>query len=324
MKTILEVRDLKACYKTPFGSIRAVDGVSFELKEGEVLGIIGESGSGKSTLAQSIVLPKPPLYVTGGSVLLNVDGSSLDLVRLDSSNRKHILGSKISLIPQYVMDALPTVRKIKHLLKDLAREKGYSYEELKNLFVKRLREVNLSESIVERYPLELSGGMKQRTIIVLATLFNPSVLIADEPTSALDVVSQRQVLELLLQLRDTGTVKSIIYITHDIATVRQIADKVMVMYAGKVVEIGGLEDVISQPLHPYTKALIGSVPELRVSHYERRLEGLKGSPPNLRNPPEGCRFRTRCPYAVARCTEDPPSIRVGEDRIVNCWLYYQG
>ena len=322
MKAILEVRDLKAYYRTPFGTVRAVDGVSFELKEGEILGVIGESGCGKSTLAQAIVLPKPPLQVVGGLALLNTDGSSVDLTKLDSRSRRRILGSKISLIPQYVMDALPTVKKIKDLLADLAREKGRPYEELRELFVKRLREVNLSESVIERYPLELSGGMKQRTVIVLATLFNPSVLIADEPTSALDVVSQRQVLELLQQLRDTGTVKSIIYITHDIATVRQIADRVMVMYAGKIAEIGRLEDIISEPLHPYTKALIGSVPELKVSHYEKRLRGLGGVPPSLRNPPRGCRFYPRCPYAAARCLEEPPSIRVGEDRVVNCWLYY--
>lgn len=322
MKPLLEVKNLRAYYRTFFGVVRAVDGISFELYRGEILGIIGESGSGKSSLVQSIVLPKPPLYVVDGSVLLHEDGRVLNLTKLDSRARRSILGTRISLVPQYVMDALPTVRRVRDVLRDVAREKKLDYDELRRLFIKRLRDVNLDEGVLERYPLELSGGMRQRTILALATLFNPDILIADEPASALDLVSQRQVLELMRQLRDEKIVGSVIYITHDIASVRQIADRVLVMYAGKILENGSVEDVVKDPLHPYTKVLIRSVPPLGVSHSERRLEGLKGAPPSLLNPPPGCRFAPRCPYAFARCIkEEPPLLKTEGGRVVSCWLY---
>lgn len=323
MKPVLEVKDLKAYYRTFFGYVRAVDGVSFELGKGEILGVIGESGSGKSSLAHAIVLPKPPLRVVNGSAVLYTNSHGVELTKLGEKERRTVLGSKVALIPQYALDALPVVRKVKHLLRDMAREKNIPYEKLRDMFLERLRDVNLSESVLEKYPLELSGGMRQRTIIVLTTLFNPEVLIADEPTSALDVVSQRQVLELLRKLRDEGKVGSIIYITHDIATVRQIASRMLVMYAGRVVESGGIEETIAKPLHPYTRALINSVPPLGPSYSERRFEGLKGAPPSLLNPPEGCRFRPRCPYAFKRCGEEPPLVTVEGGRRVSCWLYYE-
>jgi len=322
VEPLLEVKNLKAYYRTFFGVVRAVDGVSFELYRGEILGIIGESGCGKSSLVQSIVLPKPPLYVVEGSVLLHENGRTVDLAKLDSKARRSFLGTRISLVPQYVMDALPTVRRVRDVLRDIAREKNLDYEELRRLFIKRLRDVNLDESVLDRYPLELSGGMRQRTILALATLFNPDVLIADEPASALDLVSQRQVLELLRQLRDEKIVGSVIFITHDIASVRQIADRVLVMYAGKIIENGTIEDVVKEPLHPYTKVLISSVPPLGVSYAERRLEGLRGAPPSLLNPPSGCRFAPRCYYAFARCMkEEPPLFKTEGGRLVSCWLY---
>jgi len=324
MKPLLEVKNLRAYYRTFFGVVRAVDGVSFELYRGEILGIIGESGCGKSSLVQSIVMPKPPLRVVEGSVLLHENGRVVDLTRLDSRTRRSFLGTRISLVPQYVMDALPTVRRVRDVLRDIAREKKLDYEELKKLFVRRLRGVNLDESVLERYPLELSGGMRQRTILALATLFNPDILIADEPASALDLVSQRQVLELIRQLRDEKIVGSVIYITHDIASVRQIADRVLVMYAGKILESGSVEDIVNEPLHPYTKVLIKSVPPLGVSYTERRLEGLKGAPPSLLSPPPGCRFAPRCPYAFARCMkEEAPLVETKEGRVVSCWLYLE-
>uniref|UniRef100_A0A7J3X7E3 ABC transporter ATP-binding protein n=1 Tax=Thermofilum pendens TaxID=2269 RepID=A0A7J3X7E3_THEPE len=324
MKPLLEVKNLRAYYRTFFGVVRAVDGVSFELYRGEILGIIGESGCGKSSLVQSIVMPKPPLRVVEGSVLLHENGRVVDLTRLDSRTRRSFLGTRISLVPQYVMDALPTVRRVRDVLRDIAREKKLDYEELKKLFVRRLRGVNLDESVLERYPLELSGGMRQRTILALATLFNPDILIADEPASALDLVSQRQVLELIRQLRDEKIVGSVIYITHDIASVRQIADRVLVMYAGKILESGSVEDIVNEPLHPYTKVLIKSVPPLGVSYTERRLEGLKGAPPSLLSPPPGCRFAPRCPYAFARCMkEETPLVETKEGRVVSCWLYLE-
>lgn len=317
----LEVRGLTVHYRTLFATIKAVNKVSFDVPKGSIVGLIGESGSGKSTLAQSLVLPKPPMHIVDGSAVLN---GNIDLVKIDPALRRKIVLKKVSIIPQYVLDALPVIRKLKVFLHDLAVEKDVEPKELEKIFVERLNMMNLPEKVLDMYPLELSGGMRQRVAIAIATLFNPSLLIADEPTSALDVVSQRYVLELLKDLRDSGIVESILLISHDISSIRQIADRIVVMYGGKIVEEGSIDEIISNPLHPYTKMLIKAIPPKGIHYTTTRLEGVKGVPPNLAAPPPGCVFHPRCPYAVKRCfTDEPPVVTLANGRRVSCWLYYE-
>lgn len=315
---MLEVRGYRVYYKTLSGFIKAVDGVDLDVYDREIVGLIGESGCGKSTFAHSLVLPKYPMIYMGGNAILE---SKYELTKITQSERREVLLKKLALIPQYALDALPVIKKIKSFIRDLARDKGFSEEGILEVFKERLKQVNLPEKVLDMYPLELSGGMRQRVVIAVSTLFKPRLLIADEPTSALDVVTQRQVLELLRELRDQGIVGSILFITHDIASIRQIADRIATMYAGKVVEIGHLEEVIREPLHPYTSLLIRSVPDLSTSYKVKRLVGLKGTPPSLLNPPSGCRFHPRCPYATPLCgDQEPPLLNVG-DHFVACWLY---
>lgn len=319
MSVILKLENYKVYYKVFGGTVKAVDGVNLDVRRGEILGIIGESGCGKSTLVQSLVLPKPPMFIVGGSAKLL---DSIELTKLNSSERRKILLTKMALVPQYVLDALPVIKKIRVFLKDLAKDKNIEYEKLVTIFNERLKLVNLPSKVLDMYPLELSGGMRQRVVIALSTLFSPDLLIADEPTSALDVVTQRYVLELIRDLVDQKIVGSVTFITHDIASIRQIADRIATMYAGKIIEVGLLEDVMSSPLHPYTGMLIKSVPTLEQSYKITRLSGLAGVPPSLLNPPLGCRFNPRCPFAMDICRRDePPLIVIDKERNVSCWLY---
>ncbi len=315
---ILELDDYRVYYKTLSGYVKAVDGVNLSVAEHEIIGLIGESGCGKSTLALSLALPKPPMKIMGGKA--NFLG--IDLTRIPWKKRREILLSKLSIIPQYALDSLPVIKKIRDFLRDIARDKGVDEEKVFERFKERINFIGLPREVIDMYPIELSGGMRQRVVIALATLFSPALLIADEPTSALDVTTQRHVLELFSELRDNNIVGSIIFVTHDIASVRQIADKLAVMYAGKVVEYGDLEEVIREPLHPYTRGLIKAVPTLGINYKKKRLKGLAGSPPSLLNPPPGCRFAPRCPYAREECRiNDPPTIVLDGYRTVKCWLY---
>ncbi len=319
MPPVLTLKEYKVYYRTLSGYVKAVDGVNFVVNEGEIVGLVGESGCGKSTLVLSLVLPKPPMIIMGGEARLR----EIDLVKLTWRERRRILLIKLSLIPQYALNALPVIKKIRDLLKDIARDKEVDQGEIIELFKERIRFIGLPQDVLEMYPLELSGGMRQRVVIAISTLFSPDLLIADEPTSALDVTTQRHVIELFTELRNTGIIKSLIFVTHDIATVRQIADKLAVMYAGKIVEYGDLEDIIKDSLHPYTKALISAVPTLGINYKWKRLKGLSGSPPSLLNPPKGCRFHPRCPYAMNICSaKEPPEYKL-DHRIVYCWLYSQ-
>lgn len=318
MLMILKLDGYRVYYKTLSGYVKAVDGINLSVREHEIIGLIGESGCGKSTLALSLVLPKPPMKIMGG----RADFLGIDLTRIPWKKRREILLSKLSIIPQYALDSLPVIKKIRDFLRDIAKDKGVDEEEVFERFRERISLIGLPREIIDMYPIELSGGMRQRVVIALATLFSPALLIADEPTSALDVTTQRHVLELFTELRDNNIVGSIIFVTHDIASVRQIADKLAVMYAGKIVEYGDLEEVIREPLHPYTRGLIGAVPTLGINYKKRRLKGLAGSPPSLLNPPPGCRFAPRCPYAREECRiNDPPLIVLDNNRAVKCWLY---
>lgn len=311
---ILRVNDLKVYYKTLRGSVKAIDGVTFTIRKGEVLGIAGESGCGKSTLVNFFVLPKEPMYHAGGSVILE----DTDITKLPKDELRKIRYEKISIIPQYSMDALSPTKKIKVIIRDIMREHGKHVDH--SLVEERLAMVNLSKRVLEMYPVELSGGMRQRATMVVSTLLNPKILIADEITSALDVSTQKFVIEMLMNFMEKRIVDSMVFITHDLSILYQIATRVMVLYAGKVVEIGPTEEVIKNPVHPYTKALIYSLPEMNVRFKEKRLEGIPGHPPHLLNPPAGCRFHDRCPIAKKKCKEEePPLIKVGEDHYVYCW-----
>ena len=316
--SLLEVRDLKIYYRTPRGPVKAVDGVSFDVREGEVFGIAGESGCGKSTLVHSLILRKPPMFHAGGKALFK----GKDLMGLSEEEARKIRYTELSIIPQYAMNALNPTKKIKDIVWDLAREHGHEdRSEVERLLRERLAMVKLSPKVADMYPVELSGGMRQRATMVVSTLLNPDLLIADEVTSALDVTTQRVVIELLYHFMEEGIVKSIIFVTHDLALLDKIADRTMILYAGKVAEIAPTEEIINEPAHPYTKLLLESLPKMGVQYRKKKLKGIPGYPISLLNPPSGCRFYTRCPYVMDRCKdEEPPFVRVGEEHYAACHL----
>ncbi|MEM1611313.1 MAG: ABC transporter ATP-binding protein [Sulfolobales archaeon] len=327
---VLELKDVAAYYRqlTPVGLkvIRAVDGVSLNVHVGEILGVIGESGSGKSTMANVMMMNvRKPLEFIRGSVRLYTEKGVLNLesMRLDEL-RKRVWGSEIAMVPQASMNALmPTIR-IRKLIMDVFESHfdEVDEEEVIKIAMKRFEELGLPPWAVHRYPFELSGGMRQRAVLAVATLLNPRLLIADEPTSALDVVTQKMVLKTLKSLLSLGIVKSIVFISHDIATVRQIATRIAVMYAGKIVEEGEVNEIISNPLHPYTQGLIESIATAEPEIRKRGLKYIPGAPPDLSQPLPGCRFHPRCPFAMEICRkEEPPLSEVKPGRPVACWLH---
>ncbi|ADA66755.1 MULTISPECIES: ABC transporter ATP-binding protein [Thermotoga] len=323
---LLKAENVRAYYKLEKVSVKAVDGLSFEILEDEVIGVVGESGCGKTTLSNVIFMNMvKPLTLVDGKIFLRVNGEFVELSSMtrDEVKRK-FWGKEITIIPQAAMNALmPTIRMEKYV-RHLAESHGIDEEELLEKARRRFEEVGLDPLWIKRYPFELSGGMRQRAVIAIATILNPSLLIADEPTSALDVVNQKVLLKVLMQMKRQGIVKSIIFITHDIATVRQIADRMIIMYAGKIVEFAPVESLLEKPLHPYTQGLFNSVltPEPEVK--KRGITSIPGAPPNLINPPSGCRFHPRCPHAMDVCKEkEPPLTEIEPGRRVACWLYME-
>jgi peptide/nickel transport system ATP-binding protein len=226
---------------------------------------------------------------------------------------------RISIIPQYAMNAMNPTRKIGKMTSELLQSRRFSFTATLPELKRRLDLVKLSPDVLDMYPIELSGGMKQRMVMVLSTLLNPSLLIADEITSALDVSSQKAVAEMLVEFRDQDCCNSAIVITHDISILYQIADSIMIMYAGQLAEKASTRAIIRSPRHPYTKLLISSLPEVGVKYSEKRLTGIPGTPPLLLDPPTGCRFRGRCPVAFEKCVEEPPFIEIERDHFVACW-----
>ena len=318
-EVVLDVRDLRIYYRTLYGYVKAVDGVSFDIKRGEILGIAGESGCGKSTLGNGLILLKPPMKYMGGEAIL--DGKNI--MALSPKELRKVRYEKISIIPQYAMDAMNPTKKIKQIIDDLLHEHGESFERKKDVIEERLEIVNLGKKVLNMYPIELSGGMKQRMVMVISTLMNPDVLIADEITSALDASPQRSAIQMLYEMREKEIMGSLAFITHDLSVLYQIADKVMVLYAGRVAEISPMEDIIQEPLHPYTKMLLSSLPKIGVRYSQTKLKGIPGYPPSLLNIGPGCRFRDRCPYAFEKCEQDPPVFDV-DGRKVSCWLFERG
>jgi peptide/nickel transport system ATP-binding protein len=311
----LRVEDLKVYYRTLRGDVQALDGVTFDIPDGEIMGLAGESGCGKSTLGNSLIYLTGRMKYVGGRVEL--DGDELPVWDFEAMNEFRF--RRVSVIPQYAMSALNPTRRIGRMTAELLRSRGVSYKSVSAELVRRLELVGLSEDVLGMYPIELSGGMKQRTVMVLSTLLDPSLLIADEITSALDVTTQKAVAEMLVEFRERGFVKSMIVITHDISILYQIADTILVMYAGHLAEKAPASVIIDSPRHPYTRLLISSLPEVGIRYEEKRLVGIPGTPPSLLGPPAGCRFRDRCPLAFAKCVEQPPFVEVEPGHHVACW-----
>jgi peptide/nickel transport system ATP-binding protein len=312
---MLQVTDLTVVYQTLRGEVRALEGASFKIADGEIMGLAGESGCGKTTLGHSLVRLAPPMKYVRGSVELN--GEELPIWDMDAMNAFRF--REVSIIPQYAMNAMNPTRKIGRMIDELLKGRKFSQHISRKELERRLDLVNLPQAVLGLYPIELSGGMKQRMVMVISTLMNPSLLIADEITSALDVSSQKAVAEMLVELRDVECCKSMIVITHDISILYQIADRIMIMYAGQLAENAPTEAIIHSPRHPYTKLLISSLPKVGVRYAETRLAGIPGTPPQLLNPPQGCRFADRCPVAFEKCADVPPFIEVEAGHSVACW-----
>jgi len=311
----LHVENLRVYYRSLAGDVKAVDDVSLDLADGEIMGLAGESGCGKSTLGKSLIKLDTRMRWVGGSVTLD----DADLPVWNDAAMNEYRFKRVSLVPQYAMSALNPTRKIGQLVNELVESRGIHFAKLRPELERRLDLVGLSPDVLHLYPIELSGGMKQRAVLVISTLLDPSLLIADEITSALDVSTQKAVAETLVGFRDRGFVKSAIVITHDLSILYQMADSILVMYAGKLAEKASADTIVDRPAHPYTRMLIGSLPEVGVRYSEQRLEGIAGRPPSLLRPPEGCRFRDRCPLATAKCALEPPFKPVEDGHFVACW-----
>lgn len=309
-KVILEVNHLKTKYVTRFHEdVYAVDDVSLKIEEGKSLGIAGESGCGKSTLALSLIgYYFAPLHYISGDII--IDGQNISLMKPDEV-RKRVLGNEVAYIPQAAMNALNPTMKIIRFIEDVMKAHNIkvSRKEIYDMARERFADLGLPEEVLNRHAVELSGGMKQRTVIAISTILSPKVLIADEPSSALDVTSQKMVIRMMRELMEKGYIKSMIFITHELPLLYNVTDDIMVMYAGQIVERGTAKEMVFDPVHPYSKGLMGSiiVPESGVR--DHKLTAIPGTPPNLKNPPKGCRFAERCRYAVPTCSAMAPDIK---------------
>ena len=314
---LLQVKDLYVYYHTGRGPVKAVDGVSFDLEANTRLGLVGESGSGKSTMALALLrLLRPPGRIEGGQMLLE----GVDLAALSERQMQQIRLSQISLIPQGAMNSLNPVIRIRNQIIDgiRAHDKTLTRRQLEKRVHEVLEWVDLEREVAHMYPHELSGGMKQRVCIAIAISLHPKLIIADEPTSALDVVVQKQVMETIARLQEELGV-SVILIGHDMGLMVQFVDRLVVMYGGKVAEMGTIRQVFSEPLHPYTQALIGSLPTLEG---KGTLQGIPGIAPSLLNAPPGCIFHPRCPQVMDICSgQTPPLRRMNTSQQVACHLY---
>lgn len=319
-ESVVIVKNVHAYYAAGAGpAVKAVDNVSFVVKEGEVLGVAGESGCGKSTLAAVMALTaRPPLYIKSGELVLN--GLTLPLhSQLQAPPDWH--GKLVALLPQRAMNSLNPTARVRDLVVDVIRahDPVVRSQEAIELARARLEQLSLPARVLDNYPHQLSGGMRQRVVAVIATLLNPTMLIADEPTSALDVSSQKELMLLLQLLLEHRFISRVVFITHDLPLLSNLAHRIAVMYAGKLVEVGTTAQVVDRPQHPYTQVLIGSTLDPDPHLRGQRLEGIKGAPPDLRDPPTGCRFHPRCPYAMEICSRQEPPMVGNEECYASCW-----
>lgn len=314
---LLDVRNLKTYFYIEDSVITAVDLVSFVVQEGETLGIVGESGSGKSVTALSIMrlIPSPPAKIVDGKILFKGE----DLLLKSEDEMRRIRGKEISMIFQEPMTSLNPVLTIGAQISEaIMLHEGVSKKEAleKSEHLLHLCKVSLPKKRLRQYPHELSGGMRQRAMIAMALACNPSLLIADEPTTALDVTVQAQILDLILELQKRmGT--AVLFITHDLGVINEVADNVAIMYCGRIVEYGPTKDVLRHPLHPYTKGLLASLPTIKGPR--KPLKSIKGSVPSPQEILSGCRFAPRCDYASDRCVHTEPTLSKVDDRLVRCY-----
>ena len=320
MAALLDVQNLQTEFHTTEGIVKAVNGVSYTLEEGGILGIVGESGSGKSVSVLSLLqlLPSPPAYMKGGAAVF--DGR--DLMQMSKKEIRSIRGNQIAIIFQDPMSSLNPVLKIgKQIGEVLQLHLGMSESQARQRAIELLTHVGIpmAEQRVDQYPHQLSGGMRQRVMIALGLACNPRLLIADEPTTALDVTIQAQIINLVRKLQEE-TGMAVIWITHDLGVVAGLADKVVVMYSGHVVEYATVEDLFADTRHPYTLGLLASLP--RIEEDEAELMTVRGTPPDLTNLPVGCPFAPRCDYVVDQClAENPPLMHMGTaDHFAACWV----
>lgn len=314
MEPILKAEDLKVYYKSVYGDVKSVDGVSFSVDAKEIFGIAGESGCGKSTLVEGVLrVIVPPGYIKSGKILYR----DKDLLSLEEEELRRLRWSELSYIPQGSMNSLnPVLRVDEQMIDAITSHADISKDEAREMSMTRLKEVGLPEEVARMYPHELSGGMKQRVIIGTAILLRPSLVVADEPVTALDVVVQKSILQSIVSLRDSYGI-TVIFVAHDLAAHAQIVDRLAIMYAGKIAEIGSVYDTFRDPLHPYTKLLVAAIPSIE----KEEVEGIPGLAPSPLNWPPGCRFHPRCPYAMPICSEEEPAFReVGRGRYAACHL----
>ncbi|MFP3303427.1 MAG: ABC transporter ATP-binding protein [Caldivirga sp.] len=314
---LLEVRNLSVNYITMRGVVKALDRVSFDLDENETIAVVGETGSGKSTIAKAIVrVLEENARITSGEIIFE----GVDVLKLSEEEfRRNYRWVKVAMVPQGSMNSLnPVLRVVDQMIEPLVL-RGVPKVDAIKIAGEALESVGLPKDTLNRYPHQLSGGMKQRVIIAMAIQARPKLIILDEPTSALDVMTQANIMNLLKRLKREFKL-SYIFITHDLALASELADKVLVLYAGRVAELGSADLVYTDPKHPYTQGLIASVPTLRE---DKKLSFIPGEVPSLINPPNGCRFHPRCPYVMDICRrEDPPMINLEGGRKVACWLYH--
>jgi peptide/nickel transport system ATP-binding protein len=320
---LLSVRDLRTWFLTDAGPVRAVDGVSFDLARGETLGIVGESGSGKSVCAKSIIrLLDEPARIVGGSITFR----GRDLATLDAAALRDVRGAEIAMVFQDPMTSLnPVLRIAKQLTEAMTAHGRFTRAAARARAIQLLRRMGVPapERAVKGWPHQFSGGMRQRVMLAMGFSNEPALIIADEPTTALDVTIQAQILDLLRELNaDLGT--AVILISHDLGVIANVCSRILVMYAGEVVEQGAPEELLSDPLHPYTWALLHAAPRIDAAAQDRRLTTIEGQPPDPRDWPTGCRFRARCPFAIEQCAEHPQLLPVGENRLSRCWVTQQG
>jgi len=322
---ILELRGLRMEYLVREGTIKAVNNVDLDVPRRSITAIIGESGSGKTSLVETFlrILPKNARIYSGKAILRLDNGQAVDLITLPENEMRKLRGKVIGYVPQGAQNSLnPVLTVWQHFKETLAQHGTRDENEIRKIAEHSLKLVGLDpDTTLSKYPHELSGGMKQRVVIALTMSLRPKLVVLDEPTSALDVFSQRIIVNILDRIsREIET--TMILITHDVPIVAELADYVSVLYAGQVVEAGPVYQVFNEPLHPYTRMLINSIPSVADIILKRRPTAIPGEPPSLLNPPPGCKFHPRCPFAMDICRkEEPPTINVGGNRYVKCWLY---
>ncbi|TLS54041.1 ABC transporter ATP-binding protein [Paenibacillus antri] len=321
-EALLEVRELKTYYSTETGVTRSVDGVSFKIERGEVLGVVGESGCGKSVMSYSVMgLVEEPGRIVGGEIIFE----GTDLAKLSKGELKKLQGNAMSMIFQEPLTSLNPLLTIGYQISEnIMLHQAAKKKTAKQRSIEMLRKVGIArpEAVFRSYPHELSGGMRQRAMIAIALSCNPKLLIADEPTTALDVTIQAQILRLMQELRDE-TQASIMIITHDLGVIAEMVDRVIVMYAGQVVEEGDVYELFRAPKHPYTLGLIRSTPRLEETRVE--LDSIPGTVPAPSRMPAGCRFHPRCAFAAKRCASEAPPLReLGSGTKARCWLHEEG